>query len=44
MDVHGVVDHVGLVKELDLGLEDLLIWVHLSLLQELEKGKHQMPV
>lgn len=44
MDVHGVVDHVGLVEELDLGLENLLIWVQLTLLKELQKREHQVSV
>lgn len=44
MDVHGVVDHVGLVEELDLGLEDLLIGVKLPLLKELHQWEHKVPV
>jgi hypothetical protein len=44
VDVHGVVDHVGLVEELDLGLEDLLIGVKLPLLKELHQWEHKVPV
>lgn len=44
MDVHGVVDNVGLVEELDLGLEDLLIGVKLPLLKELHQWEHKVPV
>lgn len=44
MDVHGVVDHVGLAQELDLRLEDLLVGVELPLLEELQDGEHQVPV
>lgn len=44
MDVHGVVDHVGLAQELDLRLEDLLVGIELPLLEELQHREHQMPV
>ena len=44
VDVHGVVDHVGLVEELDLGLEDLLVGVELPLLEKLHQREHQVPV
>jgi len=44
VDVHGVVDHVGLAEEVDLRLENLVIWVELFLLQKLQKGKHQMTI
>jgi len=44
MDVHGVVDHVGLAEEIDLRLENLIIRVELFLLQKLQKGENQMAV
>ena len=44
MDVHGVVDHVGVVEELDLGLQDVVVVVQLALLEELEQREHQVPV
>lgn len=44
MDVHGVVDHVGLVEELDFGLEDLLVGVELALLEKLQQGEDQVAV
>lgn len=44
MDVHGVVDHVGLAEELDLGLEDLVVVVELPLLEELEEGEDEVAV
>ena len=44
VDVHGVINHVGLVQKLDLELEDLLIGVKLTLLEELEDGEHQVTV
>lgn len=44
VDVHGVINHVGLVEELDLGLEDLLIGVKLPLLKKLEERENKMTV
>lgn len=44
MDVHGVVDHVCLVEELDLRLEDLLIWVQLTFLKKLQQREDQVAV
>lgn len=44
MDVHGIVDHVGFVKELDLGLEDLVILVELTFLEKLEKREDEVPI
>ena len=44
VDVHCVINHVGLVQKLDLELEDLLIGVKLTLLEELEYGEHKVSV
>lgn len=44
MDVHGVVDHIGLAEELDLGLEDLVLGVELALLEELKQGEDKVAV
>lgn len=44
MDVHGVINHVGLIEKLDFGLEDLLIGVKLPLLKELKERENKMTV
>lgn len=44
VDVHGIVDHVGLVKELDLGLQDLVVLVELAFLEELKKREDEVPI
>ena len=44
VDVHREVNHVCLLKQLDLSLEDLLVAVELLLLQELEQREHEVPV
>ena len=40
VDVHGVVDHVGFVEELDLLFQDLAILVETTLLEKLEYWEH----
>lgn len=37
MNIHGVVDHVGLVEKLDLPFKDLFVGVKLMLLKEFEQ-------
>lgn len=44
VNIHGVIDHVSVVEELDLGLEYVFIRVHPSLLQELQQGEDEVPV
>ena len=44
MDVHGIINHVGLVEKLDFGLKDLVVLVELALLKELEKREDKVPV
>lgn len=44
MNVHGVVDHISVVKQLDLRLQNILLGVQSSLLQEFKKREHQMTV
>lgn len=44
VNVHGVVDHISVVKQLDLRLQNILLGVQSSLLQEFKKREHQMTV
>lgn len=44
VDVHGVIDHVSLVEELDLGFENLVILIQLAFLEEFEERENEMPV
>jgi hypothetical protein len=44
VDVHGVVDHVGLGQQLDLRLQDLVIAVDLLVLQKLQQREDEVPV
>jgi hypothetical protein len=40
VDIHSVVNHVGLVEKLDLRLEDLLILMKTALLEKLQNREH----
>ena len=44
VNIHGIINHIGLVKQLQLSPQDILIRVKLPLLQELKQWKNQMPV
>lgn len=44
VDVHGIVNHVSLIKKIDLGLEDELIGVELALLKKFKKRKDQVAI
>jgi hypothetical protein len=44
VDIHGVIDHVGLVEKLDLRLEDLLVLMEPALLEKLQNWEDQVPV
>lgn len=44
VDVHGIVNHVGLIKKFDLGLEDLLIGVELAFLKKFKKWEDQVAI
>lgn len=44
VNVHGVVNHVSVIKQIDFGLENILLGVQPFLLQELKQREHEMPV
>ena len=44
VDVQGKVHHVGLLQQVDLGLQDLRLRVHPLHLQELQQREHQVAV
>jgi len=44
VDVHSVVNHVGVVEKVDLRLQDVVVVVELPLLQELQEREHKVPV
>lgn len=44
MDVHGKVYHVGVVQQRNLRLLDVCLIVQLSVVQELQQRKDQVPV
>ena len=43
-DVHGVINHISVVEELNFEFEDVFVGVKTSLLEELEEGEDEMPV
>lgn len=44
MNVHGVIDHIGHAEKTDLGLEDLLVWVEITLLEKLKEWENKMAI
>lgn len=44
MDVHGVVDHVGLGQQLNFRFQDLVVAVKLLVLQKLQQRENEVPV
>lgn len=44
VNIHGIINHIGLIKQLNLGLQDILIRVKLPFLQEFKQWENQMPI
>lgn len=44
VDVHGVINHVGISQQIDLPLEDLIVIVDGALLEKLQEWENQMTI